>query len=165
MSAMIMPILMSLMLSQSSPIDVSNSIIDLNPHVSQKRANFLGRIIYKEASRFNIDPKIITAILRQESNFEPNQKVCYVVHRNKACWDTCDFGISQINAAWAKRWHLDTEELINNDAFNIHIAARVLSIIQKQFGDEENWYSRFNTSGPKRAIYEMSIKSYLAELE
>lgn len=161
---MILSIAMGFMLNQAEPAEIAKNIEELNPHISTVRARYLSKIIYKEAQRYDLDPNIITAILRQESNFEP-VRTCYIVHRHKSCEITCDYGVSQINSIWLQKWGLDPAELTENDAMNIHVAARVLSIIRRQFGAEDFWMSRYNTSGPKRAEYEASVKDFMAEIE
>jgi len=161
---MILSLAMSLALNQASPSEIAENIKELNPRIHASRAKYLSKIIYKEADRYGLDPNIITAILKQESNFEP-KKVCYTVRRKGVDVPTCDHGISQINSAWAQRWNLDPDILTQDDALNIHTAARVLSIIEKQF-DEKNFWSRYNTSvKSKRNVYEVSVTTYLEKIE
>lgn len=157
--------LTALFINQLNPAQIASNIQKLNSSVSDNRANFLGQVVYRESQNFDLDPNILTAILKQESNFAPNKKVCYLVSRKNASFVTCDYGISQINEVWLKKWKLDPEVLVKSDSFNIHVMARVLSIIRRQFGAEENWFSRYNTSGKRRAIYEEFVKTYLAEID
>jgi hypothetical protein len=161
----LLAMILGMSLNQTPVTEIVNKIEELNPRLSDIRAKKLAKIIVKESDHYDIDPNILVAILRQESNFEPGQNVCYIVHRHHACFTTCDVGVSQINKVWLDKWSLNEEDMVKNDALNIHIAARVLSIIKRQFGEEENWFSRYNTSGPRRAIYEASVKDYLAAIE
>ena len=162
---MILPMILGLTLNQVSIQDIAENIRSLNPSISDKRATHLSKIINRESKRYDIDPNIITAILKQESNFKPAQKVCYIVHRQHACFVTCDFGVGQINQIWLNKWGLSEEEVVKNEDLNIHLTAKILSMIRHQFGEEEGFWSRYNTSGPRRAIYEASVQTYLAEIE
>ena len=128
---MFLTMILGFALNQTSVSDITENIRILNGHISESRANQLAKVISKESKKYDINPNILTAILRQESNFKSEQKVCYIVHRHHACFQTCDLGIGQINRIWVDKWALNEQTMIVDDALNIHIAASVLSIIKR----------------------------------
>ena len=133
------------------------------PRLTDRQAQRFGRIIYDAGTRADIDPVVLAAIVRQESNFMPDQKVCYIATRHRACWGTCDYGLAQINSVWIAKWGLDEEALVHDDAYNVKVATRVLSLLKKEFGDEPQWWSRYNSATPSsRSKYEAYVTGHLA---
>ena len=115
---------------------------------------------------FGVEPLLLVAIVRQESNFRPATKSCYIVARNRASYPTCDYGITQVNQVWVDKWGLEPERLVEDDAYALFQGARVLAVLKRQYGDEPNYYSRYNTSTPEpRAAYEQALEPWLAARE
>jgi hypothetical protein len=155
---MLVPLLLML-LAQSPTV----AQVQLVRGVSHSRAVRVARHIDEASSRYNIDSRILVAIIRAESNFEAGIKSCWIVLRHRRCEVTCDYGIAQVNELWIKKWKLDAKRLQFDDRYNIMIAARILSTIQKEFGDQEgNWYGRYHSGTPsKRAVYENRLSMFL----
>lgn len=130
-------------------------IHSLHPELSPKRTTALGKHIERWAAQYDVDPKLLVAILKQESDFRPGLLSCYVVHRYKACFVSCDYGVAQINALWIKKWRLDAQRLRYDDGYNIGVAARILAMLQREYAaDEPDWYGRYHSGTPsKKALY------------
>lgn len=127
------------------------------------RAEKIGRLIEHWSKKYDVEPEILTAILRQESNFESGIKACWIVHRYRTCQITCDYGIAQINELWIKKWGLDPDRLQNDDSYGIRIAARLLAILKREYGHEENWWGRYHSATPsKRSAYEERLHGFIA---
>jgi hypothetical protein len=147
-------------------IDTSEKILLVSPRTSESRAKYLARIINRESKAIEVDPDILVVILRQESNFRNAAINSYIIFKNKACFAHSDLGISQVSEDWVDRWSLDRDRLINDDSYNIHIGAKVLKGIKKQFGDEPNFWSRYNSSKDTfRQVYEDKIIGFLALID
>jgi hypothetical protein len=136
-------------------------IMTLKPKMNVRRAQKLGAQIDFWASHYQVDAKLMVAIIRQESDFRPI----------KACWPapwkgegeiTCDHGIAQINQTWVERWALDADKLVTDEAYNIQAQARVLAWLKRYFGDEDAWFGRYHSATPsKRRSYQEKIESLL----
>lgn len=146
-------LIVAAVLASSSP-ETAEFIQKISPNTGPNRAKHFARIITAQASRYDVDPKLLAVIVKQESNFEPAIKSCFIVHRYKQCRVTCDYGAAQINEVWVKKWRLDREKLQHNDWYNIRVAARLLSQLQREYGHEPDWYGRYHSGTPsKKAIY------------
>jgi hypothetical protein len=132
--------------------------------VTSPRAWELARGITSASRRFGIEPLLFAAIVRQESDFQANVKVCYIVVRHHACFPTCDYGLAQVNQVQVDRWGLEADRLVQDDAYNLFQGARVLAILKREYGDDEpNWWSRYNSASPTpRALYETALEPWLA---
>jgi hypothetical protein len=145
--------------------DISDKILLISPNTSEPRARFLAKTIDKEARSAEIDPDILVVILRQESNFKNAAINSYIIYKEKACFAHSDLGISQVSEDWVDRWFLDREKLINDDVYNIHVGVRVLKGIKKEFGEESQWWTRYNSSSEKpRAIYANFLNGFFDKL-
>ncbi len=109
------------------------------------------------ALKHGIEPEIFTAIIAQESSFRA-VKACRIVHRQKACFATCDWGLAQINDVWIERWKLSPCRLLSDSRYNLEVGARLLKILKRRYGHEEKWWSRYNSAIPKhRERYEQFV--------
>jgi soluble lytic murein transglycosylase-like protein len=73
---------------------------------------------FEAGERYRVDPVLLTAIARVESNFNPR---AINVNRN----GTKDYGIMQINSSWVERYKVPKEWLFE-PCYNIHFGAMVL---------------------------------------
>lgn len=132
--------------------------------VSDRRARHLARLIQYWSDYYHVEPKLIAAILRQESDFESGVKSCWNVIRHHAPAITCDYGIAQVNEVWIQTWKLDPVLLQDDDGYGIAVAARILSRLKKDYGDEPDWYGRYNSAVPsKKAVYLEQLGQFLAQ--
>lgn len=117
----------------------------------------LTALIIAVALKFGIDPELFTALIAQESSFR-SIKSCYIVHRNRACEVTCDWGLAQVNDVWIKRWNLDPQRLLEDPRYNLETGARILQLLKRQYQEEDNFWSRYNTAHAiRRAKYEQQV--------
>lgn len=137
----------------------------LAPDIAPQKAQRLGASIRKWADHYGVDPILIAAILKQESDYRSGIKSCSIVLRYRRCEVTCDLGIAQVNQLWIEKWKLDAERLQRDDDYNIRIAARILAQLQKEFasGEPEDWYARYHSGTPsKKGIYLEKLEPLLA---
>lgn len=76
----------------------------------------------------------------------------------------CDHGLTQVNTVWVDHWDLEPDRLVEDDAYALWFGARVLAILQREYGADEprNWWSRYNTASPEpRAAYEEALEPWL----
>lgn len=127
--------------------------------MDKKRALRLGQSIRRWADHFMIDPLLIAAILKQESDFRTGIKSCTPVIRDDKPVETCDHGIAQVNSIWIDTWKLDPDRLVNDDDYNISVAARILAGLKREFAHiDPQWFARYHSSIPFRKA------KYLTEL-
>lgn len=142
--------------------DVQAYIHRVAPQVRPGRSWALARGIVHAGRHFGINPLLLAAIVRQESNFEPGNRVCYLVVRHHQSLPTCDYGVSQVNTVWVDHWHLDAERLVADDGYALWEGARVLAVLQREYGDEPDWFSRYNSSTPgPRQRYAEALQPWL----
>lgn len=136
----------------------------LHPQVSWDRALKLGQTIRTWADHYSVDPLLIAAIVKQESDFRSGLKSCNVVLRYEACFVTCDYGVAQVNALWIDKWKLDANRLRHDDSYNIKVAARILAALRKEFEERDpEWYGRYHSGTPsKKAVYLGKLEPLLA---
>ena len=130
---------------------VSAHIHQIAPRVSAKRVRYLAREFVRAGHKYDVDPSLMASIAMVESRFRPGLEAHWI-NKGKP---TTDRGLMQVNQVWVDRWSLDPDKLRDDDAYNIMVAARILKIIKKQFGqNEKNWFTRYNSSWPPaRAKY------------
>jgi hypothetical protein len=133
-------------------------ILSLKPGLGQRQAKRLGRIIDRWALKYEVDPSLIVAIIRQESNFEPSLKSCWPAPWKSPEAVTCDHGLTQINETWVRKWNLDADKLVTDDEYNVAVAARILAILHRYYGQEPEWYGRYHSSTPSKK------RQYLSQL-
>ncbi len=138
-------------------------ILALRPGVGAKRAKRLGKMIDYWAAKYDVDPTLMVAIIRTESNFDSGIKACWPAPWKGPEEITCDHGLAQINQTWIEKWNLDAEKLVTDDSYNIWVMARLLGWIKKYYGEEEEWWGRYHSATPsKKAKYLSKLEVYLA---
>lgn len=149
----------------------------------------LSNIIYKYSRRYDLDPKLMTAIFAQESMYKVGSKNCtkgircYRLQcgRGLECCDfiqaidlatdklayhpvrTCtDFGISQIHYRTINRYKFNLSKLLSDTDYSVYAGARVLYDIKRRRAKKEpTWWTRYNASSPhKRAEYERKVMRF-----
>lgn len=144
-------------------------IKELNPKVSNERAIKLGSYIDQAAFKYGVLPKTLTAIIAHESRFKKNSISCFTRKstRFKACYNTCDIGLGQINYdSWAKDLKLDPCRLRYDDQYNIDVTARILSKAKKANPDDPYWWSHYHDGRSRfREIYEAKLEKVFDVIE
>lgn len=102
-------------------------ILKLTPKIDKDRAMKLSNLIYREAKKYDIDPMISVAILKQENRFrdvhtyETSRDVieeCYetsCVKRVNELHEVVDIGVAQINVKTAVYNGFDLDRLYSHD--------------------------------------------------
>jgi len=137
---------------------VAHFIVTSAPKVSPKEARRLSKLILDVSTRRNLDPLLLTAIVRYESGgFQKHLKIC-------TNWGGCDSGLGQINHVWVKMWKLDATRLVKDDAYNLEIAARILQALQRDFSEQDpKWWSRYHDRRDTyRRAWEARVEPYVA---
>lgn len=157
-------LVMALALTTQIPQTAQN-IKDAMPKMRISRAVALSKIIDKVAQKYSIDPDVIVAILAQESSFRSGIISCYPRKKPNGCVVmVCDIGIAQINELWIERLNLNPCRLRLDDAYNIDVAGKILSIVRKGNEDEANWWSRYHDGRPsRRATYELAVGRWMPD--
>jgi hypothetical protein len=138
-------------------------IMVLKPSMKEKQAIRLSKIVRHYAVRYNLDPDLMVAIIRQESNFVSGLTACWPAAWKGSDETTCDYGLAQINQTWIDSWGLDPVKLANDDWYNISVQARVLAWLQRYYGDEIDWFGRYHSATPsKKSKYLKELGEYLA---
>lgn len=117
-------------------------------------------LCFEEAGvEYSINPQILKAIAKVESNFKPR-----AVNWNKN--GTYDFGVMQINSSWyytlGKEWWMT----LGDPCSNIKGGARILSGCMKKYGYSWEAIGCYNSQTPtKRDKYAMAVFKQLQSIQ
>lgn len=153
-------------------------IVELVPSIDKDRAMKLSNLIYKEAKKYDIDPMISVAILKQENRFrdvhtyEVSKEVieeCYetsCVKRVHELHEVVDIGIAQINVRTAVYNGFDLQRLYSHDmeyAIQSHMFLLDKKIkMCKELGDEA--WSCYHSKTPKfRKKYVKMVSRFIKD--
>jgi soluble lytic murein transglycosylase-like protein len=144
-------------------------ILENSPRIDEQYAFKLSNIIFKASRKHNIPSNLLTAILRQESNYKVSAKngACGVLrgdYKKEACiW--VDFGISQINYRTARSYNMDFYKLLNDVEYSVNAGAEVLAWFRKKYASKEDrWWVRYNC-GTKPSVYRDSCQKYYKDVK
>jgi hypothetical protein len=144
--------------------ETAQYIQTLRPKMNPNRAKRLGQSIDYWAQKYDLDPDLMVALLRVESNFESGLKSCWPAPWIDEEAQTCDHGLAQINETWVRKWNLDPDRLVHDDHYNIWVQARLLAWLKRYFGHEEDWHGRYHSGTPsKKARYLGKLDQVLAQ--
>ena len=145
-------------------------IINNRSSINKAYAMKLSNIIYKKSKQYNIDSRIFTAMLAQESMYKLTSKNCttgYKTYPDKTIYKivkVCsDFGLSQIHYRTAEKYKFDVARLTTDLEYSVDAGMQVLSYFKKRYKKKEpdTYWSYYNTSTPsKRKIYEELVMKY-----
>jgi soluble lytic murein transglycosylase-like protein len=108
---------------------------------------------------YGINPRILKAIAKAESNFNPR-----AVNWNKN--GTYDFGIMQINSMWGYTLGRDWWNTLGDPCSNIKGGAMILSNCMKKYGYTWEAIGCYNSQTPsKRDKYAVTIFKKLQEMQ
>ena len=117
-------------------------------------------LCFQEAGvEYSINPQILKAIAKVESNFNPR-----AVNHNKN--GTYDFGVMQINSSWyytlGKEWWMT----LGDPCSNIKGGARILSGCMKKYGYSWEAIGCYNSQTPdKRDKYALAVFRQLQNIQ
>lgn len=127
----------------------------INPDVPVSRATALAASIVVESERHVLDPLLLAGILAQETHFHADVQSC--LGRG------CDLGVAQVNwETWGAELGLDRQRLIHDDAYNVGVAAGILSDLRRRHGVEGlGWWTRYHDRRPeRRAEYAARVRAH-----
>lgn len=108
---------------------------------------------------YDINPQILRAIAKVESNFNPR-----AINRNKN--GTYDFGIMQINSNWSYTLGMEWWNTLGDPCSNIKGGAMILSNCMKKYGYSWEAIGCYNSQTPsKRDKYAMSVFKQLQSIQ
>jgi soluble lytic murein transglycosylase-like protein len=133
--------------------EIYKQIIRSNPRIDKQYAARLSQKIHKAAKKYEINARIYTAILAQESMFRSGA----INPKSK------DYGIAQVHHKTAKAYGFDIDRLTNDTKYSIKAGAKILGDIKKRYSHKEDTYwSRYNSSNPeRRERYEELVRRYM----
>ena len=100
---------------------------------------------------YDINPTILRAIAKVESNFNPN-----AVNRNRN--GTYDFGVMQINSSWASTLGLERWSTLGDPCSNIKTGAMILASCMGKYGYTWEAIGCYNSQTPdKRNRYAQMV--------
>ena len=101
-------------------------------------------LIHKASVKYQINPKIMLAIIKVESNFEQSGMNKYKCKKNDS--HCGDFSIAQINyKTWKNKLSLDIHKLKSNNAYAIDKMGELLSKIKKNRPNDKLWFLRYHS--------------------
>jgi hypothetical protein len=116
-----------------------------NPTVPASRAARIASLIVDTCRARQLDPFILAGIIAQESHFHASAERCQD--------GFCDLGLGQVNwETWHRALGLDRGRLIHDDAYNIAVAAGILSETRARFGEGASWWTRYHDQRPDRRL-------------
>lgn len=126
-------------------------------HVPEKKeqAIKLATLIRKAAKEYEVDKKLLTAILIQESRLELEAINCHT--------NGCDFGVSQINWKTAKKMNISIPRLLTDLEYSIISGARVLADFKRMYGktDKEYWTRFHSPTLERREGYKQLVMRFM----
>jgi len=123
-----------------------------NKDLDIKYAKRIARVVFIECRKANIDPRIVIAILKQESNYKLN-----AVNKRSA-----DYGIAQINRNTIKSMRLNKTKLLTDLEYSVHAAVEVLSLVKRYSNGDSKWWARYNSRHlNKKNKYYVAVSRYL----
>lgn len=132
-------------------------ILASNLKVTKPEAKEIVTAIVKWSNEFKLDPKLMLAIARQESNFNK-----YAISTSGA------YGIMQVIPVWHKQKIVDAHALLGNPELfnintNVYLGARVFSDCSKRFKSTtkalECYYGKADTGYAKQVLAHYKILS------
>ena len=110
-----------------------------NPFISMDYQEFLAKTVYRIAKDKGINPKLLSAVLMQESSYRP------IVRETST-----DIGIGQINARTADHYGFDKNRLKFDLEYSITSAATILADLKTKYASKEpqTWFTRYHSYTP-----------------
>lgn len=126
----------------------------------------LAQAIVAKSKKHNVSPKILTAMLMQESSYQISAKGLKcgisITTGEKDCV-VVDYGIGQINHKTIKNFNFDEKKLLSDVEYSIEAAAIVLADFKRMYGKKEvDFWTRYNSSNPTaRHAYKKLVARYM----
>lgn len=145
-----------------SVTQIKRAISSLSKKMSDRDSRELARSIYEASKKHHINPKLMVAILMQESSFDQTK-----VSR------TGDISISQINyQVWSREFSrlkkapLDRFRLSMDRDYAIFRMAEILEILSKRQDKDSSWYAVYHSKTPSnKFMYVSKVNQHLNRIE
>lgn len=157
---------------QRETINKIAHILTKEMNLAKDKSERVSTIIAFAAKKYEVDPRIMIAIIKIESNFKQNAINLTSCERTKQ--DKCgDYSMAQINyETWSKsfpkmgRKPLDLHKLKTDETYSIFRMAEILSILKKQYAATDNaWFARYHSSTPvHKDRYTRALKSEIRKV-
>ena len=134
---------------------IEGFIRSANAAVPPERAAALALTTVEIAQASHLDPLLLAGIMAQESRFHADVQSCHA--------GGCDLGVAQVNwETWGRELELDRHRLIHDDAYNLQVAATILTDLRVRFRREgRGWWTRYHDARPaRRADYAARVRSH-----
>lgn len=145
---------------------VLNQVQKNNPSLNQNFAKKLAKTIVKKSNKYKISPRILAAILMQESSYKisaKNLKCGISISTGQRDCVAVDFGIGQINHRTIKSFKFNTDKLLSDLDYSVEASAKVLADFKRMYGkkDPEYW-TRYNAGSiEKRNVYKNLVARHM----
>lgn len=128
----------------------------LQPKISPELKAKIATAVFMTSIKYNLRPKIMLAIIMQESSFRVDAVNC----NKDACYD---FGLTQINIITARAYGFDVARILSEPAYAIDCMGKILYDMKTMYNKKEpNYWTRYNASNPiKRDIYFKKVSKYI----
>ena len=135
---------------------VKKDITKLNNKLEQAYLESLVISIDKHSKEYKVNPKIVIAIFKAESNF----------NINAVNYESRDFGIGQINALNMKHYEFDLGKQMTNLDYAIKNTYIILNDLRNKYCSKSvehtQWFTRYHSySSARRKIYYNVLKPFL----
>lgn len=157
--------------THQAPVARINEVLVRTMKVNPKKSLDIANSIHLASTKYKIDPRIMIAIMKVESNFNQNAVNTFSCKRTKA--KICgDHSIAQINyEVWSKdfpkfgRAPLDYDRLKKDQNYAIHRMGEILSILKARHTREVFWFTRYHSSTDTfRSIYTAKIRKEMKKI-
>lgn len=131
----------------------------IQPELKEKSKNRIAASLYKTATTYKVNPKLMIAIIGTESDFV-NEKIS----------STGDLSLAQINTEiWNKEFErlglkkLNPELLKKNEAYALNKMAQILNILKARHQKSDSkWFARYHSQTKKyKNIYSKKVEKRL----
>lgn len=135
---------------------IAKMIRKIQPELNEKAKNRIASSLYKTAKKYNVDPKLMIAIIGTESDFV-NEKVS----------TTGDLSLAQINIdVWNKEFirlginKLNPKLLKKDENYALNNMAVILNILKARHGKKDNkWFARYHSQTKKyKNLYSKKVE-------
>lgn len=125
---------------------ISKMIKAIKPQINEYKSLKIAHTLYNTSKKYNVDPKIMIAIIDTESDFD-NTKIS----------TTGDLSMAQINTdIWNKELkrmklpEIDSKKLKTDEHYALNQMAMILSILKTRHSQKDGiWYARYHSHTKK----------------
>ena len=135
---------------------IAKMIKVVQPDLSNNSRNRIAYSLYMTTKKYNVDPKIMIAIIGTESDF-----------RNEKVSTTGDLSLAQINAkVWDKEFvrlgfdKLNTKRLKKDEGYALSKMAEILTILKARHAKKDKqWFARYHSHTKKyKNLYSLKVE-------